>query len=255
MEFISNLFDGNTLSMITETIPGLIEGASAVNPDDAKEVSTFFGMPTYKHNDFIKLLFRFAIHISVVLIIARLIYYPVQKRKDYLFTYVAISVTVFFLCFLLENVKLELGFALGLFAVFGIIRYRTDPIPIKEMTYLFIIIGLSVINALANKKISYAELALTNVAVMAAAYGMEHLFLLKHEVRKNIVYEKINLIKPEKRAELIADLTERTGLNISRVEIGKIDFLRDTANVRIFFYEDEQAKNFEGSSYESTSFK
>ena len=151
-----------------------------------------------------------------------------------------ISVTVFFLCFLLENVKLELGFALGLFAIFGIIRYRTDPIPIKEMTYLFIVIGVSVINALANKKISHSELLFTNFIIVAVAYGLEKIWLLKHESRKTITYEKIELILPEKREELLEDLKVRTGLNITRVEIRKLDFLRDTALLRIFYFEDEE---------------
>jgi hypothetical protein len=172
--------------------------------------------------------------------IVRYLYYPATKNKDYLFTYLLISVTVFFLCFLLENVKLELGFALGLFAIFGIIRYRTDPIPIKEMTYLFIIIGISVMNALVNKKISHAEVVFTNLIFIALTYGLEKIWLLKHESRKNITFEKIELILPEKRQELLEDLKLRTGLNITRVEVKSIDFLRDTAQLRIFFFDDEQ---------------
>ena len=142
--------------------------------------------------------------------------------------------------FLLENVKLELGFALGLFAIFGIIRYRTDAIPIKEMTYLFIVIGISVMNALVNKKISHAEVIFTNMMFIAITYGLEKIWLLKHESRKNITFEKIELILPERKEELLADLRERTGLNITRVEIRNVDFLRDTANLRIFYFEDEQ---------------
>jgi len=111
-----------------------------------------FGSDFFDKKDFIELLVRSAFNFLIVGYIVRYLYYPVTKNKDYLFTYLLISVTVFFLCFLLENVKLELGFALGLFAIFGIIRYRTDAIPIKEMTYLFIVIGISVMNALVNKK-------------------------------------------------------------------------------------------------------
>jgi hypothetical protein len=144
------------------------------------------------------------------------------------------------MCFLLESVKLEMGFALGLFAVFGIIRYRTDAIPIKEMTYLFIVIGMSVMNALINKKISVVELVFANVAILALTYGLEHVWLLRHESQKLVVYEKITLIQKGRRAELIADLEERTGIKINRVEIGKIDFLRDTVMVKIYFYEDQQ---------------
>jgi len=199
-----------------------------------------FGSDFFDKKDFIELLVRSAFNFLIVGYIVRYLYYPVTKNKDYLFTYLLISVTVFFLCFLLENVKLELGFALGLFAIFGIIRYRTDPIPIKEMTYLFIVIGISVMNALVNKKISHAEVIFTNVMFIAITYGLEKIWLLKHESRKNITFEKIELILPERKEELLADLRERTGLNITRVEIRNVDFLRDTANLRIFYFEDEQ---------------
>jgi hypothetical protein len=199
-----------------------------------------FGTDFFDKKDFIELLVRSAFNFLIVGYIVRYLYYPVTKNKDYLFTYLLISVTVFFLCFLLENVKLELGFALGLFAIFGIIRYRTDAIPIKEMTYLFIVIGISVMNALVNKKISHAEVLFTNVMFIAITYGLEKIWLLKHESRKNITFEKIELIRPERKEELLADLKERTGLNITRVEIRNVDFLRDTANLRIFYFEDEQ---------------
>ena len=199
-----------------------------------------FGSDFFDKKDFIELLVRSAFNFLIVGYIVRYLYYPVTKNKDYLFTYLLISITVFFLCFLLENVKLELGFALGLFAIFGIIRYRTDAIPIKEMTYLFIVIGISVMNALVNKKISHAEVLFTNVMFIAITYGLEKIWLLKHESRKNITFEKIELILPERKEELLADLKERTGLNITRVEIRNVDFLRDTANLRIFYFEDEQ---------------
>tara|TARA_B100001750_G_C15501486_1_gene597493 strand:- start:1032 stop:1673 length:642 start_codon:yes stop_codon:yes gene_type:complete len=199
----------------------------------------FLGIPVFDMEDFWKLIIKGSFNLLITTIIIRYIYYPVTRNKDYLFTYFLISLTVFVLCFLLDNVKLELGFALGLFAIFGIIRYRTDPIPIKEMTYLFLVIGISVINALANKKISYLELVFANFFIIGITYGLEKIWLLKHESRKNISYEKIELIKPEKREELLADLKQRTGINIIRVEIGRIDFLRDTVNIRIFYYEDE----------------
>lgn len=198
-----------------------------------------FGAPLWDSEDFWKLLAKAIFNLAIITIIIRYLYYPVTKNKDYLFTYFLISLTVFILCILLDNVKLELGFALGLFAIFGIIRYRTDPIPIKEMTYLFLVIGVSVLNALANKKISHAELLLGNFLIIAITFGLEKIWLLKHETRKNITYEKIDLIVPERREELIADLSKRTGLDIIRIEIRRIDFLKDTANIRIFYYEDD----------------
>ncbi|MFH2096654.1 MAG: DUF4956 domain-containing protein [Bacteroidota bacterium] len=211
----------------------------------ATEAPNLFGIQIIDLQDFTELIVRFSLHLIITLIIVRWLYYSISKRKDYLFTYILISSVIFLLCFLLDNVKLQLGFALGLFAIFGIIRYRTAQIPIKEMTYLFIVIGLSVINALSNKKISYAELLFTNVAIIGVTWVLEKIWLLKHESQKTVVYEKIDLIKPEKYNELIADLQERTGIKISRVEIGRIDFLRDTARIRIYYFESENRHSME----------
>jgi len=197
----------------------------------------FLGTPIFDSEDFFKLITKTVFNLITITIIVRYIYYPVTKNKDYLFTYFLISLTVFLLCVLLDSVKLQLGFALGLFAIFGIIRYRTDPIPIKEMTYLFLVIGISVVNALSNKKISHAELIFANLLIVFVTYGMERLWLLKHQSRKNITYEKIELIVPERREELIADLKERIGVDVIRVEVRRIDLLKDTANLRIFYYE------------------
>ena len=199
----------------------------------------FLGTPLFDSEDFLKLIIKTVFNLIIITVIIRYIYYPVTKNKDYLFTYFLISMTVFLLCVLLDSVKLQLGFALGLFAIFGIIRYRTDPIAIKEMTYLFLVIGISVVNALSNKKISYAELVFANLMIVFVTYGMENLWLLRHQSRKNIIYEKIDLIVPERREELIADLKARTGIDVIRVEIRRIDFLRDTANLRIFYYEED----------------
>jgi hypothetical protein len=199
----------------------------------------FLGAPIFDSENFWKLITKTVFNLVIITAIIRYIYYPVTKNKEYLFTYFLISLTVFLLCVLLDSVKLQLGFALGLFAIFGIIRYRTDPIPIKEMTYLFLVIGISVVNALANKKISHAELIFANLMIVFVTFGMERLWLLRPELRKNVIYEKIELIIPERREELIADLKERTGINIIRVEVRRIDFLKDTANLRIFYYEDD----------------
>jgi len=151
------------------------------------------------------------------------------------------------MCFMLESVKLQMGFALGLFAVFGIIRYRTDAIPIKEMTYLFVVIGMSVMNALINKKISLVELSFANLVIIGATYGLEKVWLLRHEAQKIIVYENIDLIKVGREEEMIADIELRTGIKVNRFEIGKIDFLRDTALIKIYFFEDEQGNQTDDS--------
>ena len=212
-----------------------------------------FGMPLIDVRDFLKLLFRFALNTVMIVVLVRYLYYQTTKRKDYLFTYFLISFIVFLLCYLLENVKLELGFALGLFAIFGIIRYRTRQIEIREMTYLFLVIGVSVINALANKKISYAELMFTNLALITITFLLERVLLLRHESRKTIEYDRIEYIKPENVELLKADLEERTGLVINTVEIGKIDFLKDSARVVISYYESHNTVNAaddaEGNEY------
>ena len=131
-----------------------------------------------------------------------------------------------------------MAFALGLFAIFGIIRYRTYPIPIKEMTYLFVVIGISVVNGLTTKNVTYFELVFANIMIILVVYVLEKLWLMKNEAKKLIDYEKIELIHPDKRAELVEDLRLRTGLPINRIEIGRINFLRDTARIIIYYTED-----------------
>ena len=190
--------------------------------------------------DFYLLIMRLAINMVFITILIRFLYYEKTKRKDYLFTYYLIGTITFFLCFGLKKLDIDTGMGLGLFAIFGIIRYRTDAIEIKEMTYLFLIIGLSVVNALASNKLSIAEMALINVFMVVLTYILEFLWLMKHETRKTIVYERIDLIVPEKEAEMKKDLEKRTGLSLNRFEIGKIDFLNDTAQVRVYYYADEQ---------------
>lgn len=191
--------------------------------------------------DFNDLLFRLVVNAVILTILIRFLYYPKSKRKDYLFTYYLIGMITFFLCFGLKKLDIDTGMGLGLFAIFGILRYRTEGIEIKEMTYLFLVIGVSVLNALSSNKISLAEMGLINLVMVLLTYGLENLWLLKHETRKVIQYERIDLIKPEKYDEMLADVQERTGLKINRIEIGKIDFVRDTAQLLIFYDGDIQS--------------
>jgi lipid-A-disaccharide synthase-like uncharacterized protein len=204
---------------------------------ESKNVIELLDLQLY-NKDVWTLLYRMSINLFFLTLIIRFIYYPKTKRKDYLFTYYLIGIITFFICFSLKKLNIDIGMGLGLFAVFGIIRYRTTTVEIKEMTYLFIVIGLSVVNALAKKQISVIEVVLLNSLVVAVAAGLEYVWLLKHETRKTITYEKIDLIKPDRYDDMMADLKERTGLNINRFEVGKIDFLNDTAVVRIYYYAD-----------------
>lgn len=195
----------------------------------------FIGIKLINVSDFSDLLIRFAFNTLLVFIVVHFIYAKTSKRKDFYFSYIAIAIIVFFLSSLLNNVKLELGFALGLFAIFGIIRYRTDAIPIKEMTYLFVVIGISVINALSNKKVSYAELLFTNTAIVFGIWILEKRLMLKQEQSIKLIYEKIENIHTMNEDALLTDLKERTGIKVVRYEIKKIDFLKDIAVIMLYY--------------------
>ncbi len=197
----------------------------------------FLNIELMNWEDFLDLVIKFVFNLLVILYVVRILYYKTTPRKDYLFTFILISQVVYFMVMLLENINVNMGFALGLFAIFSMLRYRTRQVPIREMTYLFLTIGISVINGLANRRVSYAELVLTNILLVGITYMMERVFLLRHEIRRVIIYENIDLIKPDKQQELIRDLEERTGLKINRVEVGRIDYLRDSARVFIYYFE------------------
>ena len=210
---------------------------------DQDAIYTFMGIPMMD-DDFYKLLYRFIINFVFLTILIRFIYYRKTQRKDYLFTYYMISVISFMICFALKKLEIDMGMGLGLFAIFGIIRYRTGTVRIKEMTYLFVAIGLAVVNALAGKQISLAELLFVNAGTVGFVYLLEYVVLQNHEMSKTIIYEKIDLIKPENRPALQADLEKRTGLKITKILIGKIDFLKDTAQIRIFYQSDNHEEFF-----------
>lgn len=178
---------------------------------------------------------RFAFNLAATFIIVVLLYARISKRKEFYFSYFAISIAVFLLVFLLESVKVELGFALGLFAIFGIIRYRTDAIPPKEMTYLFIIIAVSVINALSKDYFSYLELTFVNLLLVGALWALEKILMMRQENSMVIVYEKIENLHSDRENELLADLEDRTGVKVKRYQIDRIDLLRDVARITVYF--------------------
>ena len=194
----------------------------------------FLGVPLFD-NDLYKLVVRFFINLMFLALVVGLCYNRHQKSRVFMFNFVLMNVTVFFICFTLKKLDLGLGMALGLFAIFAILRYRTDAIRVKEMTYLFIVIGIAVINSLANKKTSYAELMATNCVIIAATYFMESLIRVEKVSKQDIVYDRIDLLKPDKRSELYADIEQRTGLIPTRIKTGKIDFLKPAANITVHF--------------------
>ena len=207
-----------------------------------------FGVTLFDPQQFISLVIRFFINLLVVAIIARNFYSPRSHRRDYMFIFVLMSQSIFLLVSLMEGGGMELGAAMGLFAIFGIMRFRTEAVPIREMTYLFMLIALSVINAVArgdyHPKADYWDgvgivtLLFVNAVFVLMAWLFESSKLLSDNCSKYIKYDNVALIAPEKRDELKADLEKRTGLKIERIEVGMVDFLKDSVLIRIFYDED-----------------
>lgn len=184
-----------------------------------------------------EMLLRYVFNLLMVVIVGRYIYYPLQKNREYLFAFFTLNTVIFFVCYMMNSVKLSVGFAFGLFAIFSILRYRTTTVPIREMTYLFIFISLAVINALSTRQVSYGELFLTNAIIAGLTYMLERHWFARSETAKYVIYEKIENLRPENHSLMLKDLHERTGLNVHRVEIGRIDFLRDIVHMRVFYVE------------------
>jgi hypothetical protein len=200
--------------------------------DNMSADTAFMGIPLFDNDALIQLFLRFGFNMLICWIIIHYCYYRKNERKDFLFTFTLFSVTIFLLIFLLNSVKLQIGMGLGLFAIFGILRYRTEQVSIREMTYLFAIIAISVINGLAT--MSYSVLLATNLLFVVISF-MESKIISKQTSSKIILYERIELIKPDKAEELKADLEERTGLKIIYTEVGHIDFLRDVAYLKVTY--------------------
>ena len=181
-----------------------------------------------------EMLIRLAINIVTIGLVVHVFYYPKAKRRDYYFTFSLIGVSIFMLIYLMGGVKLKIGFALGLFAIFGIIKYRTEQVPIREMTYMFVIIAIAAINGLATS-ISYFELIGTNLIFLIALAICENTKWMKHVPSKLIKYDNVKLVAHGMEDELKADLEKRLGLKIIRVEVGNVDFLKDSAIIKIYY--------------------
>jgi len=198
------------------------------------ELSYILGAYIQLLENFWELVIRFGFNIIATTCVVFL-YARISRKKEFYFSYFAISIAVFILVFLLENVKIELGFALGLFAIFGIIRYRTDTIPPKEMTYLFVIIAVSVINGISKDYFGYLEINLVNVILVGSLWLLEKIMMIRQEDSLQITYENIENLHKDKEKELLADIEKRTGIKIKRYRIDRIDFLRDVARITIYF--------------------
>lgn len=182
-----------------------------------------------------ELLIAFFINLIAIMVIVRGLYYPKCKRGEFFFTYILIAMSTFMLIYVLGDVKLKAGIALGLFAIFSIIRYRTEQVAIREMTYLFIIIAVSAINGLTVSELSYGEVLIINTLFILSIWICESKLLISHYSYKVIKYDNVKLITPDKKDELIADLEKRTGLKIEKVEVGAIDFLKDAAIIKMYY--------------------
>lgn len=188
--------------------------------------------------DFTLMLVRFVICLLVNWLIVDKLYYKKSKRRDFYFTFIIIGVAiffiVFFMIFVLEDMKGKtgIGVGIGMFGIFSIMRYRTDAMPVREMTYLFVVLCLSVVNALAST-MPLVELLITNLIIIIVVWFFEH--LLKVVPCKLIQYDRLDLVKPDRREDLIEDIRERTGLDVITVEVGGIDMLRDMAVVKVYY--------------------
>ena len=176
-----------------------------------------------------------AFNIAVAIVIVRFIYYPWTQNRSYVFTFLAFNPTIFFVMGLLTSIELSVGVGFGLFAIFSVIRYRTEEMPIREMTYLFVIIALPVMNSILTTGDQMEKVLIANVTIVALLYILEREWGFTFELHKKVTYERIDLITPARREELLDDLRQRTGLEVHRAEVGRIDFLRDTAEVTMYY--------------------
>lgn len=237
-EEVEEMFEntGNAVGGLMDSAVDMLNGMAG-NMMETVAPPTFLGLPIGDMSDFWSLLIRMVLNFIVVGAIARFFYFPKSKRRDYLFIFIIMAMSIFLLVSLMEGSKMKTGAALGLFAIFGIIRYRTEAIPIREMTYLFMLVAVSVVNAMVTKLHwdNILSIILANAVFIIMAAIFEWRKLVNDACTKFIKYDNVALVMPEKRAELIADLEKRTGLKIQRIEVGTIDFLKDSVLIRIFY--------------------
>lgn len=207
-------------------------------------VSYLFGLEMFHSEAFLPTVLRFFYNFGIIFIIARLIYYRVSHRADYFFTYLLVGSIIFIICNLLGSIKFDIGFALGLFAVFGIIRYRTAPIPVREMTYLFLVIGITVKNALITAEVSLVQALFADGIIILITYAAQHFLLRNKLIRKTIVYNNMELLRPNRYEDLLKDLSALSGFPVKKAQVGRVDYIKSNARLRIFFYEKDAPHNF-----------
>ena len=191
-------------------------------------------------SDLTTFLLGFLVNFVVGLIIVRFIYYPRTKDKRFVFTYLTFSTVIYFVVSLMANITIGIGVGFGLFAIFRIVRYRTEPMPVREMTYLFVLMSLPVMNSSGMLQTAWPQLIIANAVIALVLWLLEKESGFEYQLPRHVVYEKIELIQPSRQAEMVADLEARTGRKVERVEVGKIDFLKDTADLRVYFAKEDQ---------------
>jgi len=210
-----------------------------------KDEPDFLGMDFFNKVDFMQLAFMFFVNLFWIFLIARLLYYPKQKKPEYLFSFFLIGSIVYIVVNLLDKVTLSTGFAVGLFAIFAILRYRTNPIPVKDMTYFFIIIGISVGNAMASRKITYAELFFGDLVIFLLTFAGEYILFKKIFVRKTIIIQNIELTRPENYTKLLEELSTLSGYKIEKAAIGRVDYIKKQARIRIYYHDQNTPSGFD----------
>lgn len=198
-------------------------------------IEEYLGLDSFMDvSDTLRLVFRLCLTLAFTAWVICGSYSKRYRSTDHVFTYWLFSIVTFSIAFLLRKVPMELGFALGLFAVFGVLRYRTESIAIKDLTYLFVVIGISLVNSLANKKISLVELLVVNTAIAGASYFLEGTWR-KRESSLRLTYDQVNRLAPQNRDALIRELSERLEMPLTHVVVHSVDLLRDTADISVFF--------------------
>ncbi len=186
---------------------------------------------------FIETLTGFGINFAIVFVIVRFIYYPARHSKNFVFTFLAFNTIIYFVMSLLTSAELGVGVGFGLFAIFSVLRYRTNTMSTREMTYLFILIAMPVMNSVLMSQREWTNLAVTNLVVIAVLFILEQGWGFRYEGYKVVKYDRIDLLKPEKHAVLVEDLRHRTGMPVTRFEVGRINLVEDTVNLYVYFDE------------------
>jgi hypothetical protein len=198
-------------------------------------MNAIFGTDTlFDAEDFVTLLSRLGIDLVFTTIVITLVYYRLYRNRELVFTYYTFNIVTYAICVLLRKTPMDMGFALGLFAVFGILRYRTEEIRVRDLTYLFVVLGIAILNGISAEKVSLVELLVVNTVIAGVTLALELHARSRSHGSTAMLYDKLRLLHPEHRDALLADITARTGLPVYRVQIHRIDLLRDAAEITAF---------------------